>query len=267
VRGIFSSARRRRRLAWGSGIVAVGGGLVAIGVLWPDSAERSSTPVRPGAAQVYHAPKTVRLTNTSRAKALATAANFVRTAVARQNVDRSWELASTALRQGYTRSEWSKGAIPVVPYPVAQARWKFDYSYEDALGLQVLVYPRAGEGETRPNLFLMELKQAGDPAHRHWVVDSWTPSGVANPALRPRAPSPGSGSGGAAIGLPSLDSSVAPASGGRARLGAAWLLVPLGLFAIVPIVLGVFAVRSWRRSRRAERAYREHAQRRPGAFS
>jgi hypothetical protein len=266
VRGFFSSPRRRRRFAWGFGIAAVAGGLVAIGALWPNTAVRSSTPIEPGAPQVYHEPKRVQLTNTSRAKALATAANFVKTAVARQNVERSWELASAALRQGYTRSEWSKGAIPVVPYPVGQARWKFDYSYEDALGLQVLVYPRAGERETRPNLFLMELKQAGDPAHRHWVVDSWTPSGVANPALRPRATSPASGSGGA-VGLPSLDSSVAGASGGKGRLGAAWLLVPLALFAIVPVVLGAFAVRSWRRSRRAERAYREHAQRRPGAFS
>jgi hypothetical protein len=267
VRGFFASPRRRRRLAWGVGIAAVAGGLVAIGALWPSTAVHSSTPVEPGKPQVYHEPKTVRLTNTSRAQALATAANFVKTAVARQNVERSWELASAGLRQGYTRSEWSKGAIPVVPYPVGQARWKLEYSYEDALGLQVLVYPRPGERDTQPNLFLMELKQTGDPAHRQWVVDSWTPSGVANPALRPRAASPGAGSGGGAVGLPSLDSSAATASGGKARLGAAWLLVPLALFAMVPVVLGAFAVRSWRRSRRAERAYREHAQRRPGAFS
>ena len=93
-------------------------------------------------------------------------------------------------RQGYTREEWRSGEIPVVPYPVAQARWKLDYTYADAVGLQVLLFPKAGSG-MRPNLFLMELKPTGDPAHRRWVVDSWTPSGVANPALQaPRRPGP-----------------------------------------------------------------------------
>jgi hypothetical protein len=203
----------------------------------------------------------VRLTNASRAEALATAANFVKTAVARRNVERSWGLVSSSLRQGYTLSEWQKGEIPVVPYPVAQARWKLDYTYADTVGLQVLVFPEAGAGQ-RPNLFYMELKRAGDPKHRRWLVDSWTPSGVANPALQAPASAPGRGGGGA-LALPSLDPTVV--GGGESRLGAAWLLVPLALFGIVPIVLIVLGVRSWRRSRRAERAYREHAERRGGS--
>jgi hypothetical protein len=119
----------------------------------------------------------------------------------------------------------------------------------------------------RPNLFLMELKPVGDRKHRRWVVDSWTPSGVANPALQAPASTPGGGGGGgsAVAGVQSLD----PAVVGQAesRLGAAWLMVPIALLAIVPIVLAIFGVRSWRRSRRAERAYREHAQRRTGTAS
>jgi hypothetical protein len=235
------------------------GALVAVGLIWPNTAEEVPTALEPGAPSVYHEPKSITLTNTSRAKALATAANFVRTAVARQHVERSWLLASPALKRGYTRSEWSRGEIPVVPYPVAQARWKLDYSYADALGLQVLLIPKTGSG-LRPNLFLMELKPAGDPAHRHWVVDSWTPSGVSNPALQ--APASGAGRGGGAIGVPSLDPEVVGNT--QSRLGAAWLFLPLTLFAIVPLVLAVFGLRSWRRSRRAERAYREHAERRAG---
>ena len=46
--------------------------------------------------------------------------------------------------------------------------------------------------------------------------------------------------------------------------GAIWLLLPIGLLAIVPIVLILLGLRSLRRSRRAERAYREHAERRAG---
>jgi hypothetical protein len=267
VRDFFSSARRRRRTAWGVGILALVGGLVAVGVLWPNTAEEVPSALTPGKPRVYHEPKAIKLTQESRAQALTTAANFVKTAVARQNVDRSWLLVSPALKEGYTRAEWRQGEIPVIPYPVGQARWKLDYSYEDALGLQVLVYPRAGSG-TRPNLFLMELKPVGDLKHRHWVVDSWTPSGVANPALQAPASRPGGGGGGgggAAVGVQSLDPRVVGQT--ESRLGAAWLLVPIALLAIVPIVLAIFGVRSWRRSRRAERAYREHAQRRVGAPS
>jgi hypothetical protein len=256
----ISSPRRRRRLAWGAGLGSLLAGLIALGVFWPNTAQEVPQVREPGRVQVYHAPKTVKLTSESRAKALTTAANFVKTAVARRNIDQSWPLASASLKQGFTRREWRKGEIPVIPYPVGQAKWKLDYTYADAVGLQVLVYPSAGS-TMRPNLFLMELKPAGDPAHRRWVVDSWTPSGVANPALQAPA-SAGSGREGS-FGVGSLNPTVV--GEGKSRLGAAWLFAPLALFAIVPAVLLVFAVRSWRRSRRAERAYRLHAERRAGS--
>jgi hypothetical protein len=260
VSTLLSSPRRRRRFAWGCGLVAITAGLVTVGLLWPNTAEQRPEVREPGKAQVYHEPQHVKLTHKARAQALTTAANFVKTAVARQNVERSWPLVSASLKQGYTLTEWKRGTIPVVPYPVASAKWKLDYVYADALGLQVLVFPREGTGE-RPNLFFMELKPTGDASHRHWVVDSWTPSGVANPALAAPVPS-GGGGGNNALGVQSLDTAVV--GQGQSRLGAAWLLLPIGLLAIVPIVLLLFGLRSWRRSRRAERAYREHAQRRAG---
>lgn len=260
---MFSSPRRRRRVAWGGGALALAAALVTIGVLWPNTAEKVPTVVEPGAPRVYHPPKLVKLTRTSRAEALTTAANFVKTAVARRNVERSWPLVSPNLKAGYTREEWRHGDIPVVPYPVAQARWKLDYSYADAVGLQVLLFPESGSG-MRPNLFLMELKPVGESKHRRWVVDSWTPSGVANPALQAPPSAPGGG-GGSSIGVQSLDPGVVGRT--ESRLGAAWLIVPIALLSIVPIVLAVFGARSWRRSRRAERAYREHAERKAGLSS
>jgi hypothetical protein len=261
VREIVSSPRRRRRLALGTGVAALAVGLVTVGVVWPNTADEVPSTLEPGEPRVYHEPKAVKLTQTSRAEALATAANFVKTAVARRNIDRSWLLASPALREGYTRAEWSGGEIPVVPYPVAEARWKLDYTYADAVGLQVLLFPKPGSG-MRPNLFLMELKPLRSSAHRHWVVDSWIPSGTANPALAAPAAAAGGGGGGTGVGVQSLDPGIVGNT--ESRLGSAWLFAPLGLFAIVPIVLVVFGVRSWRRARRAERAYREHAERRAG---
>jgi hypothetical protein len=263
VRELFSSPRRRRRAAWATGILALAAGLVAVGVHWPNTADEVPSVLSPGKPQVYHEPQPIKLTQRSRAQALTTAANFVKTAVARQDVARSWVLVSPALKEGFTREQWGQGDIPVVPYPVAQARWKLDYSYADALGLQVLLYPEDGSG-LRPNVFLMELKPVGDSKHRRWLVDSFTPSGVANPALAAPASRPGGGGGGSgsSVGLQSLDPNVVGKN--DSRLGAAWLAVPIALLLIVPLVLGIFGVRSWRRSRRAERAYREHAARRAG---
>jgi hypothetical protein len=264
VRELFSSPRRRRRFVVRAAIVALLGGLVAVGILWPNTAEDAPSELTPGKPQVYHPPKHIKLTQSSRAQALTTAANFVKTAVARRHVDRSWPLVSPGLREGYTRAKWRTGEIPVIPYPVEQARWKLDYSDEDALGLQVLLYPQAGSG-LRPNLFLMELKPVGDVKHRRWLVDSWTSSGVANPALQAPGSRPGGGGGGSAAGVQSLDPTVV--GQGESRLGAAWLFVPISLLAVVPLVLAIFGIRSWRRSRRAERAYREHAERRAGVAS
>ena len=225
-------------------------------MLWPNTAPSSDEPIdKKRAPQIYREPATVRLSSASRAQALTTAANFVKTAVVRRHVDRSWELVSASLKQGYTRNQWSSGNIPVVPYPVAQARWKLDYSYADALGLQVLLYPEARSG-LRPNLFLMELKPIGDPRHRRWVVDSWAPSGVSSPTFQ--APDNAPGRGGGPLGIQPVNSAVV---GGESRLGATWLLVPIGLLGIVPAILILLGVRSWLRSRRAERAYRAHAER------
>ena len=220
------------------------GSLVAVGVMYPNTVETRETFSR-GKPQVYKPERSVTLRRDDRAHALATAANFLKTAVVRRNVERSWELTAPELREGYTQAEWAAGDIPVVPYPVATARWKLDYSYRDAIGLQVLLYPRARTG-LRPNVFLMELRRMGSAGKRRWLVDSWVPSGVASPNLQPQQPL-----GGGTGGLPAVASSVE----GEARLGAAWLLVPLGLLGIAPLALAGFALRSWLRSRRAVRAY------------
>ncbi len=72
---------------------------------------------------------------------IAVAARFLNTAVKREHTETAYDLVSASLRAGITRREWVDGEIPVVPYPVDSARWKFDYSFADEVGLQVLVFP------------------------------------------------------------------------------------------------------------------------------
>ena len=87
---------------------------------------------------------------------IATAARFVDTAVKRDHAERAFELVGPNLRNGTTKADWREGDIPVVPYPVDDARWRFDYSYTDEIGLQVAVFPAAGV-DVRPMVFNMSL--------------------------------------------------------------------------------------------------------------
>jgi hypothetical protein len=57
--------------------------------------------------------------------ALVTAREFIRTAVLREHLGRSWPLLAPSYRHGFTRAQWLTGNIPVVPFPAksfAQAR-------------------------------------------------------------------------------------------------------------------------------------------------
>ena len=223
-------------------------GVVAAGVLWPESKVDPPESFGGEDAYVYEEPERVRLTRDDRAKALATAANFVTYAVARRKVDRAYDLAAPSLRAGISREEWRTANIPVVPFPVREARWKIEYSYSDALGLQVLLFPTE-QSKLRPSVFAMELVPAGHGRDR-WLVSSWAPAGMAGGAA-PAAQSTGPG------GVPNLGESMAVR--GEARLDAKWLLAPMALLALVPLVVVGFYVRGWRRGRRAEAAYKPPA--------
>ncbi|HEX7255653.1 MAG TPA: hypothetical protein VF236_06965 [Gaiellaceae bacterium] len=245
MRGVFFSPRMRRRLAWSAAALAIVGGAVAAGVLWPNTVERPPSTFSGQQAYVYDEPDAVELSRIERAKALSTAANFVTHAVARRRVDLAYDLTAPSLRGGLTRAQWNRGTIPVVPFPVDEARWKIEYSYRDALGLQVLLLPTA-KSKLRPAVFVMELLPKGRGKSHGWQVASWAPTGMTGggaPAVR----SPGAG------GVPNLGATL---QRGEARLDAKWLFAPFALFALVPLVVGGFYFRSWRRGRQAEAAYR-----------
>jgi hypothetical protein len=244
VRSLFFSPRARRRLSWaGVGLLAVGAAVV-VGVKWPNTAEEPPNTFSAEEAYVYHEPKPVKLTRDDRARALATAANFVTHAVARRKVELAYDLAHPDLRGGISRAEWRTQDIPVVPFPVEEARWKIEYAYEDALGLQVLLLPTA-RSHLRPTLFVMELKPTGSGRTHNWLVSSWAPTGMTGAGATPAA---ATGSG----GVPNLGATL---SGGEARLNARWLLAPIAILAFVPLIVAGFYVRGWRRGRRADAAW------------
>jgi hypothetical protein len=224
-------------------LLAVVGAGAFVSVFYWNTATFVEAP-RHGRADLYVPPIPVRMAAAERREVIATAARFVETAVKRNHAERAYELVGPNLRTGTTLAHWRDGDIPVVPYPVDAARWKFDYSYTDEIGLQVAVFPEAGE-QVRPMVFNMSLRAVGAGPKRHWLVDSWSPRG-GNGGSSPR-PSRTDGS--------PFRIDMRPPVSASTSLGAAWLLLPAGLIALALIVPATLFVAERVRTRRAQRAY------------
>jgi hypothetical protein len=243
--GFLSSPRRRRRLAWGSGIVSFVGGVVAVALLWPD-VERAPETMSKEPAVVITTPDSVPLTKDVRAATLDAANVFLKSAVKRDHPERSWDVVHPTLREGYTKASWATGDIPVVPYPVDAAIYRLDYSHPGLVGWKVSVYPPKGSTE-RAMTFYMDVRLSGAGENRRWRVSNWSPASILSTASG--APAAAEGSSPFAIDRPVGDDL-------ESRINPAWLLlafVPLGF---VVLVVGAKGVRDWRRTAAVERAYR-----------
>jgi hypothetical protein len=254
VAGRLSSPRFRRRLTWvGVGLAAAGAAAV-VSILFWDTGRDLDLPLSNKPAVVYEPPPQVQLTPAERNGAIAVARRFVDTAVRRERTHESFDLVSPSLRQGLSRSQWARGDIPVQPYPVDAARWKLDYQYANEVGLQVYVVPERGE-QLLPMVFLLTMKRG--PQGR-WLVDSWVPR-----------PGSGGSTGGAVPAQPSA-SGIVPQieiQRGEGRIPRVWLLVPLGMLALVFAIPAFVMTRERVRGRRAERAYAAESARRDSSSS
>jgi hypothetical protein len=244
----LASPRFRRRLVKGGLLLAVVGVGALISVFYWNTANPVETPLSNTPADVYVPNLPVTFAADERKQVIKIAARFVETAVKRDHSELAYELAGPSLRDGTTRQHWLDGDIPVVPYPVDDARWKFDYSYSDEIGLQVLVFPDA-TSELRPMVFNMSLRAVGSGKARHWLVDSWTPRGGGGG----RSSSTVNRTQGSPL---DLGGTIVPTESASSSLSSGWLIFPIVLLifgaVLVPVsVIGLERVRS----RRAQRAY------------
>jgi hypothetical protein len=116
------------------------------------------------------------------------AAEFVKTAVLRQNLDRAWALVAPELKQGFTLKDWRSGNIPVVPFPkkwFQLAPMKVDYAYENKALIEVAMLSKDDKKVKSQNFFL-ELVKIGKGDAAKWRVSSWVPRGA------PKIPLPAS---------------------------------------------------------------------------
>lgn len=203
----------------------------------PGGPKRVEEELQPGAPQVYKPPKPVRLTPRTRRQLDATVDEFVRTAVLRRDLRRSWELAAPALRIGVTRRQWLRGELPVYPYPADPKRtaWELDYADESEVALNVTLVPRRGERDA-PEVFGVSLAPAGRGAGRHWLVGSWYPRGAIS---QPEPPPSGTT---AAQPAPTPEESAALRRASEGQIDPIWWLVPAGVLALIVLgPLGYFA--------------------------
>ena len=167
-----------------------------IGVLvtmLPSPKSRRVDELEPGEAQVYTPPKPIRLTPAMRREIDAIVDEFVRAAVLRRDIPRSWELAAPDLRLGYTHAEWLKGELPIFPFPADPERtaWDLDYADELEVALNVTLVPRKGVADP-PEVFGVSLAPVRRTGARRWLVGRMVPARkrLAAPggARRDRAP-------------------------------------------------------------------------------
>lgn len=235
MRLLPASPRRRRRLVGWAAAAGLAGALAAVSLFFPSTAAKLPEATPGGKPQVYVAPASVPFEGSIRDAARAVMRAFVRAAVLRQDPAASYDLVTPDLRQGISRKQWGSGAIPVVPY-AADALWqvreKLDYSYRDEVALDLLFLSKPGS-TVRSATFTIKLRAVGPSGRKRWLVSSWAPVGTLNPVV-PGGP--------------------APPSDGKGRLGAVWLLVPVGIFGgLVGILVLALLGRAWRDRLRARR--------------
>jgi len=226
------------------------GGALAIGFIWPNTAPPENTKPTGGPVKIAAPPKKVPLKVRERAAALAVASRFIDTAVARKNVDRAWGLVTPTLRAGYTRKQWDTANLPgIPPFPVAEARWRLQFSDEKGIGFTMALFPTKASHQ-QAQVFMIGLHKVGAGNHRHWLVDNWQ----AAPTTASQVASGGAGSAGGVLDqvTPRVTSTSA-----KAKESPIWLLIPVGLLSLALLIPAGIAGTNWYRDRRARALFGE----------
>ncbi len=263
---ILRSPRWRRRLIWLS-IPLVIAPFVLLGVYYSNPGDpgnptgpEGSFPVEPTAAP---------FTAAKRRAVRPVLREFIKSAVAREDVSRSWDVAGPSLRQGLTRKQWNGGQLPVVPFPAADrglGTWSLvQYSYTNAVGLEVFLFPKPGSGYSAVTADV-ELVRTKDG---EWKVDYWLPKRFHGPPAlsaaeekKAAAEAKRAARKEKARGRPRAVEPFRPEQG---RLGGYWWAVPIGLLSLIIGIPLLIALGMWLQNRRAQRAYLRGSRGRSGA--
>jgi hypothetical protein len=259
---ILRSYRWRRRLLFFGLPLLIAGPLIYLGI-------QLSTPGNPGNAHGptvpdYKPPTHARFTKAKQRAVHRVLAEFIRTAVAREDPARSWSLAAPSMKEGYSRKDWNRGSLPVVPYPALHrglGQWDYvAYSYKKTVGLEVFLFPKPGSGYSALTADV-ELVKARDG---RWLVDYWMPKKFHGP---PALAKSGGKSKAKKITRKAAGKRHAPNKAKASPPAQAtddyqsprashwyWVL-PIAILSLIILFPLGFGVVHWRRSRKAAREY------------
>lgn len=257
---ILRSYRWRRRLLLFGLPLLIAAPLIYLGV-------RLSTPGNPGNANGptvpnYKAPTHARFTKVEQRAVHGVLAKFIRTAVAREDPASSWQLAAPSMKEGYSRKDWNRGDLPVVPYPALHkglGQWDYvAYSYKRTVGLEVFLFPKPGSGYSALTADVELVKGRNG----QWLVDYWMPKKFHGPPSLAKAKPTAKAKAVKAKATPTHRAAgkrraapPEPARLGTPKPSRAWWIVPIALLSLIVLVpLGIL-LGSWYRNRRAERDY------------
>jgi hypothetical protein len=232
-----SSARARRRLLWVGALLAVVAGAAGAVALLPHG-KSLRTPVSAAPVRVPSVERKVPVSAADRRAIDAVLDRFVPTAVTRRNPAAGYALAAGELRAGTTRADWAKGDIPVYPYD-ARGRsfhdWRVNESYRNAVNVDLMLRSRHPR-RVGPIIFKVDLKRIGG----RWLVAGFQPAASLSAVGAPAQ----------VVAATDFGPTVGRDTAGKARLGAAWLVAPAGIAALLVLVPLLVLARGWRDGRR-----------------
>lgn len=237
MRGKLSSVRVRRRLVWLAVLAVVVAAVAGLVSLFPGPKPNPQSKLSTEKAELITPLKSVSFAS-KKQEVVHTAMSFVKTAVTGHDMAASWDLVAPDMKEGLTKADWAAGQdLPIIHYPALFGRWRLQYSYADEIDLQVALF--AHLKQRRPEVFDVTLHPVKQGSHTRWLVSSFLPT-----------PTQGGGAGG------SYRSKLFEAPNPpTTTLSARWLLAPLAVFALLPILLLALGVRRWR----GARLYRAYA--------
>ena len=255
---ILRSYRWRRRLLFFGLPLLLAGPLIYLGV-------HLSTPGNPGKANGpevpnYKAPTPAPFTKAKQREVRRVLASFISSAVARENPAQSWNLAAPSLKEGVTRKEWNRGDLPVVPYPALHkglGQWDYvEYSYRNAVGLEVFLFPRPGSGYSALTADVELVRDNG-----RWLVDYWMPKKFHGPpavAKSAKPARPRRQAAGKRRYSPKAKTTAAPKPTQlytKPRQSRLYWIIPVAILSLVLLVPIGFGIMTMLRNRKAVREY------------
>lgn len=263
--GLLSSPRRRRRLIPLGIAVGIGVPLIVLGIHFsnPGNPENATGPNInvPG----YEKPKNAPFTAARRRAVAKVLRQFILHAVDRQDVGSSWDVVAPSLREGMTRKQWNRGDLPVVPYPALDrglGQGYVEYSYTDAVGMEVYLFPKPGSGYSQLTADVELVKGKGGT----WLVDYWMPKKFHGPPALSAAQQAKAKEQAAKAQAAAKRSRKATRQQAKAKATAAppqqyaqpshsklYWLVPVGVLGVFLLLPLGFLGATWYRNRRARR--------------